>query len=455
MTRSLVLMSKEEYETIFTDIDIDYIDFLIRSYTLVPEDFDDVAAMQQLRKHYEIPLDNLYLQKGNIHEYTILTTTHCNANCFYCYERGRGKTHMTPETAEKIGEFIIEHAPIDRVIQLRWFGGEPLYNAKVIDIIINKIKETGLEYQSTIVSNASLFSDELIKKAVDLWHLGHVQVTIDGTEKVYNEAKNYTRKDFNPYKRVKENVGKLLEAGIPVTIRMNLELYNADDLKAVIYEFHTAFKNYNNFGLYAYPIFEEGVPRTEEHKIQLYDKLKEVEAVLDECGYLHGKELYGGIRASHCMVDNGKAILFAPTGEIGLCEHYSESEFYSHIDDYSKQDLEMIKSWKKVEEPLDICATCSFFPDCLRCSKCVELRDCDEHIKAWREREVVLGVKEEVERWWDMVLQEDSQQTQNTCTCNNNCENNTDNLDDKLEKLIEAKLNKILDKLSTKLLKDD
>ena len=154
MTRSLVVMTEEEFESIFTDAETEYVDFLIRSYTLVTEDFKDIETMQRLRKYYEVPLDDKYLQKGNIHEYTILTTTHCNAICFYCYEKGRSKIHMTQETAEKIGDFITEYAPLDRIIDLRWFGGEPLYNAKIIDTIVGKIRETGMNYQSTMVSNA-------------------------------------------------------------------------------------------------------------------------------------------------------------------------------------------------------------------------------------------------------------------------------------------------------------
>lgn len=428
MTRSLVLMSQEEYKTLFTDIDTDYIGFLIRSYTLVADQFDDVGTMQRLRNHFVIPLDEHYLQKGNINEYTILTTTHCNANCFYCYEKGRSKVHMTEETAEKIGEFIIEHAPIDGIVELRWFGGEPLYNMKVMDIIVNKLRETGIQYQSTLISNGSLFNDFVVQKAVNLWNLRHVQITLDGTEQVYNKAKNYTRKNFNPYKKVKENIQKLLYANIAISIRMNLELYNADDLKELIYECHNDFGNDLPFGMYAYPIFEEGNPRSEEHKKALYDKLIEIEQVLAECGYLKGKDLYGGIRATHCMVDNGRAILFAPTGEIGLCEHYSESEFFSHVDNFDEKDWEVIKDWKRVEEPLDICSDCSFFPDCLRCSKCVELHDCDPYIKEWRQREVLLGVKQEVDRWWEQVCVEQNQCSQHSCNnCNSDCDNTCSN----------------------------
>lgn len=422
MTRSLVLMSQEEYDSLFTNIENDYVSFLIRSYTLVADNFNDMAAMQKLRDNYTIPLDDTYLQKGNIHEYTILTTTHCNANCFYCYEQGRSKVHMTEETAEKIGEFIIEHAPLDRVVDLRWFGGEPLFNMKVMDIIVNKIRETGLQYQSSLISNGSLFNDAVVQKAVDLWHLKHVQITLDGTEKIYNEAKNYTKKNFNPYKRVKENIQKLLDANISVSIRMNLELYNAEDLKNLIRECHQDFGNNLPFGMYAYPIFEEGNPRTEEHKKELYTKLIEIEQVLAECNYLRGKDLYGGIRATHCMVDNGKAILFAPTGDIGLCEHYSESEFFSHLDNYSEKDWDVIRSWKRTEEPLDICQDCCYFPDCLRCSKCVELHDCDTYIKEWRQREVVLGIKQEIDRWWEQVCKEEQYKHNHQCA-NNVCDN--------------------------------
>ena len=65
MTRSLVVMTEEEFESIFTDAETEYVDFLIRSYTLVTEDFKDIETMQRLRKYYEVPLDDKYLQKGN------------------------------------------------------------------------------------------------------------------------------------------------------------------------------------------------------------------------------------------------------------------------------------------------------------------------------------------------------------------------------------------------------
>ena len=111
------------------------------------------------------------------------------------------------------------------------------------------------------------------------------------------------------------------------------------------------------------------------------------------------------------MVDNGRAVLFAPTGEIGLCEHYSDSEFFSHVDNYEEKNWDLIKDWKRVEEPLDICEECCYFPDCLRCSNCVELRHCDEYIREWRKREVLRGLKRYVDDWGNQM---------NNCQCGSN-----------------------------------
>ena len=42
-----------------------------------------------------------------------------------------------------------------------------------------------------MISNGYLFSEEIIDRAARLWELRNVQITLDGTEKVYNETKAY------------------------------------------------------------------------------------------------------------------------------------------------------------------------------------------------------------------------------------------------------------------------
>ena len=88
-------------------------------------------------------LDSFLSKRKYIDRYNILTSTGCNARCYYCFEEGYYPKveHMSIETADKVVNYIIKTAKKDKIIYLRWFGGEPLINTKVIDYISTKLQE--------------------------------------------------------------------------------------------------------------------------------------------------------------------------------------------------------------------------------------------------------------------------------------------------------------------------
>ena len=92
---------------------------------------------------------------------------------------------MDRETADRVISYIKEHCGGQQV-KLSWFGGEPLVNHKVIDQICNGLRNDGIPYESRMISNAYLFDDTIVAKAADLWNLKNIQITLDGTEVVYN-----------------------------------------------------------------------------------------------------------------------------------------------------------------------------------------------------------------------------------------------------------------------------
>lgn len=49
LTRSLVRIRPEEFETVLTDKEIDYNDFLYRNYFVVTEDFNEIEAVDFIR----------------------------------------------------------------------------------------------------------------------------------------------------------------------------------------------------------------------------------------------------------------------------------------------------------------------------------------------------------------------------------------------------------------------
>lgn len=390
LTRTLIILGENELQEIGN---INKYAYLYKTYFLVPEDYNEMEIVDKLREHFRKPIDDIYL--NNPQSFTILTTTKCNARCFYCYElHSKNKKHMTEETAAKIGDYINAYAPMDRQINCHFFGGEPLYNQKVIDIIVNKMIDFGRPFTTTFTTNGYLFTKDLINKAKTQWNTVNAQITIDGTESVYNKTKAYIYKDGqSPYKRVLNNIAALLNRGISVMIRLNLDLYNAEDLKKLVKELHDRFGNHPNLNIYAWPIFEDdSFTRTKEEHIQVFQKLKEIEDLFDYYGYVYGLYPKPEISSTQCMADDGESVMIAPGGELGTCEHLIDTNFWGHIDDPTTKNFEELNKWRTYEEPLLICQDCPIYPSCIRPTNCEEMGKCDEQYKEWRIRRLVSGM---------------------------------------------------------------
>ena len=74
-------------------------------------------------------------------------------------------------------------------------------------------------------------------------------MTLDGTEDVYNQTKAFVCKENSPYQRVMSNIKNLLEADISVTIRLNMDAENVDNLKELTHELGEYFRNNSNLGV--------------------------------------------------------------------------------------------------------------------------------------------------------------------------------------------------------------
>ena len=180
LTCSLVLLTPDEAADITAQQE------LIDRWFLVPQEHDDQKLCRQVRQMAAL----LKPAAKAITGYTILTTTGCNARCFYCYEKGTKPVTMTAETVDKVVRYIVKHRG-DEKVKISWFGGEPLVNAKVIDQICTELREQGVPFRSTMISNGYLFDADKVQRAKDLWQLRSVQITLDGTEQTYNRVKDY------------------------------------------------------------------------------------------------------------------------------------------------------------------------------------------------------------------------------------------------------------------------
>lgn len=391
MTREMVLLTEDEYSRM-TELD-----YLRQRWFVVPEELNEKECMEFVR----LVLRSKMKSKGEITGYTIFTTTDCNARCFYCFELGRSRIPMSEEIAHKTAEYIKNHCG-GKKVKISWFGGEPLMNPTAIDTICDSLRKAGIEFASSMVSNGYLFDDALAEKAESKWNLKRIQITLDGTEDVYNRIKAFVYSDTNPYRIVLANVRRLLDRGIKVVIRLNMDLHNAEDLLVLADELTRRFGGEKLLRVYAHHLFQDGVTNAERYTDEEWN---EREAAMNR---LNEKLLSGGllsrgvisqdVKMNHCMADNDKCITIVPDGNIGVCEHYSETEFVGHLD-REGFDAETVAAWKQIMPEVPECADCFYYPECYKLKKCLNESVCYPVFRRNQEAKVRQKMLNTYERW--------------------------------------------------------
>lgn len=365
---------------------------LIEKHFLVPIDFDERKIVGQLRQ-----LLTLLEKKGNITGYTILPTTYCNARCFYCYECDFKHVHMTEEIAHDAVQYMIKHSGGEK-ISIGWFGGEPLVGVKIISQISRELTENGVEFSSSMISNGALFNEKLVDEAKILWNLKRVQITIDGTEKIYNEVKDYISMKGSPYLTVLNNIRMLSKAGIKVSIRINLGFHNVDDTKKLIEELCERFSDCENVSMYVHELYEnegaEPTKYTDEQRDYITNKVNDFNRFVLEHGKYFEKRGLPKLKNSYCMADNDGAVIINPDGVLTKCEHCSSVDGFGTIysDEYDKANLAQFKKYRDIVD----CYDCPLYPKCCILDKCLQFTACS---KPKRENQIELVRKNMLYIW--------------------------------------------------------
>lgn len=401
-------------ERIFDESDSEMKALVMRDYLVSPT-LDESGRYARLIK----TLRAVEKPKAGYTGYTILPTTACNARCVYCYEEGIPYETMSDEIVRQTIRYILATRREDAPVSLHWFGGEPLVGEKIIDRICAAMREAGIEYSSGMISNGSLMTEELAEKAGADWHLNNIQITLDGREEVYCERKRYVAFEGSPYRAVLRGIHAMLGQGIRVSIRLNVDEENLDEMMALVEELEAEFSADSQVSIYCHSIFaEEGdEPRDND---ELYSKMailnerlhefnenrrkmaKEGEETLqgpiddsniqwetdeERCPEEKEEKTVGPDKKPHydrrgytkryyCMVDSpqsGGVIL--PNGDICLCEHIGEVPVVGTV--YDESAFEREAFIERGRECNKKCAACAMLPVCtdfMSCPTCD--RDC-------------------------------------------------------------------------------
>lgn len=414
ITGAIVSLFDFEYENVFTQLPCDYANFLHENYFFVRDDFDEMQVIKDFRIKNEPYLHPNYLETPT--HFVILTTTQCNARCPYCYENDiKDKHDMSEQTAKDIVKYMVEHANRNAPLGIEWFGGEPLTNTRVIDIITSGVRSAGFDVNAKMVSNGYLFNQDLINRAAFFWNVKHVQITLDGYGEQYNKTKRYIYKDDpNPFATVIQNIHNLLKTGIQVTIRLNCGLHNYKNLIELIKYLSEEFKGEPGLSAYVWEIFTNS-PRSEDSAEIYFDCLNQVDKAICESGIVTPEYLEYGIKADHCIVDGGSGTVINTDGKLCLCEHYLEDDFYGDIYNHGNFDKQVFKNWRNYVNTYEgICIDCPNQAGCLKMHKCT-----DQFVCTKPEQKYMLDkIKRRMFKLWEQSLIPcDQNMQEDICKC--------------------------------------
>lgn len=369
LTRELVLLSREEFAR------PDDCPGLRSRWFRVPEQTDDKGSADLVR----MVLESLHHRPEHVTTYHVFTTMDCNARCFYCYEKGRARPSMSVETARKTAGYIARHCGGQKV-HLAWFGGEPLYNSQVIDVICNDLVGRGIEFESSMTSNGFLFDEKTVERAAGLWRLRQVQITLDGAEDVYNGIKRYIDAGAeSPYRVVLGNIRGLIDAGVAVMVRLNVSRSNFRSLLALVDDLEERFAGARLLTVYCELTCEfdgmDIVPMKADATESLHQSVELLDQRLERAGFLKRRGVKAKIPLSQCMADDGGSLTVLPDGHLGVCEHYSEDNYVGSVDS-DELDEAMVQSFRERFEPMPECTECFEYPTCIRLKKCPFMAKC-------------------------------------------------------------------------------
>ena len=203
----------------------------------------------------------------------------------------------------------------------------------------------------------------------------------------------------DPYGRVLDNIEAALDAGIEVSIRLNMDGGNADDLFRLAEELAARFGG--RTGLHTYvQLLQEVVGRidafpSEQEAAQRCMALSDRLVAL---GLAKPPQLNRELIVNHCIADNDACEVIAPDGRICRCEHYKEDEFVGSI--YSDaRDQRRIDAWKEAVA-FPECGDCPSYPRCSFLKKCDwSAKGCPESLRIVRMERLKRQIVTAYEEW--------------------------------------------------------
>ncbi len=318
------------------DVVIAAINALIEHKVLVK----DPSVDSKVISHFRSLIPKPYIQIA----YFILTEN-CNFGCTYCFVKREGEARtgtkmMTPETAIKGLDLFCKQIALDKdrfqeEKNIIFYGGEPLLNRKVLQIIVDKVNEyktVGKLPQSTrlsIITNGSLLTD----KNIELLRKNNVAIgiSLDGDECATDSCRVYV-KGGSVYQDVIKGIERCKEHDVPFSLSVTLTEQSVKNFEATMGELKKIGCKALGFNILLtdenFQVFDGYNEVAAECIINGFEEFRKIGVYEDRMM----RKLKSFVESRVYLFDCGAAgsgqIVIAPDGEVGVCHGFLGSRKY-------------------------------------------------------------------------------------------------------------------------------
>lgn len=203
--------------------DREAIEELLRSYFLIPEDFDDRTFLEEKMRTREVEIVS-----GSLIDYLeLIMSEACNFRCTYCIHFNNLETSdrinnpkkfmrydTSKETVDRYLEILRGHGK--RVAEINFGGGEPLLAWPVIKQVLEYCRITygsEFEFRFSINTNASLITPDIA--AILKEHRVEIASSLDGLREG-NDRVRLTKSGGGTFSQIMRGFDALTQAGYPL-----------------------------------------------------------------------------------------------------------------------------------------------------------------------------------------------------------------------------------------------
>ena len=307
----------------------------------------------------------------------LLPHENCNFRCVYCYE-SFARNRMLPEVVEGVVALIKQRLPGLKLLQVGWFGGEPLLAMDVIEEISSQVRplcaEEGTIFTASMTTNGYLLDSSYAARCIASG-VGRFQITLDGPGQTHDTTRVLAG-GGPTFERVLGNLRGLRDRanGFKAAIRVNFTPANLPLMPEFITFLGTEFGNDPRFSMRFRPVGRWGGPNDAQLEICEHGSGADLEIGLMELAMAAGFSLdtwKEGMQpfGSTCYAASPRHLVIGSDGTIYKCtvafddprNHVGKLQANGDLN--LREDL--IRLWTRSGEETDTgCQACAFRPAC-------------------------------------------------------------------------------------------